>query len=127
MAGINKINLMDSFQLLTDYFAPKIIGEVNDVFVKIARIKGEDIPWHNHKDEDELFYIVEGSLLFEIEGQESFTMNEGDIFIVGRGIKHRVSSSEECKIMLIENKSTAHTGEVITEITRGIDEQLNNV
>jgi quercetin dioxygenase-like cupin family protein len=127
MAGINKINLMDSFQLLTDYFAPKIIGEVNDVFVKIARIKGEDIPWHNHKDEDELFYIVEGSLLFEIEGQESFTMNEGDIFIVGRGINHRVSSSEECKIMLIENKSTAHTGEVITEITRGIDEQLNNV
>jgi quercetin dioxygenase-like cupin family protein len=127
MAGINKINLMDSFQLLTDYFAPKIIGEVNDVFVKIARIKGEDIPWHNHKDEDELFYIVEGSLLFEIEGQESFTMNEGDIFIVGRGINHRVSSSEECRIMLIENKSTAHTGEVITEITRGIDEQLNNV
>lgn len=127
MAGINKINLMDSFQLLTDYFAPKIIGEVNDVFVKIARIKGEDIPWHNHKDEDELFYIVEGSLLFEIEGQESFTMNEGDIFIVGRGINHRVSSSEECKIMLIENKSTAHTGDVITEITRGIDEQLNNV
>ena len=127
MAGINKINLMDSFQLLTDYFAPKIIGEVNDVFVKIARIKGEDIPWHNHKDEDELFYIVEGSLLFEIEGQESFTMNEGDIFIVGRCINHRVSSSEECRIMLIENKSTAHTGEVITEITRGIDEQLNNV
>ena len=55
MAGTNKINLMDSFQQLTDYFAPKIIGEVNDVFVKIARIKGEDIPWHNHKNEDELF------------------------------------------------------------------------
>ena len=123
MAGTNKINLMDSFHLLTDYFAPKIIGEVNDVFVKIARIKGEDIPWHNHENEDELFYIVEGSLLFEIEGQESFTMNEGDIFIVRRGINHRVSSTEECKIMLIENKSTAHTGEVITKITRSIDEQ----
>lgn len=127
MAGTNKINLMDSFQLLTDYFAPKIIGEVNDVFVKIARIKGEDIPWHNHKDEDELFYIVEGSLLFEIEGQEIFTMNEGDLFVVGRGINHRVSSTEECKILLIENKSTAHTGEVISEITKGIDEQLNHV
>ena len=127
MAVTNKLNLIDSFQLLTDYFAPKIIGEVNDVYVKIARIKGEDIPWHNHKDEDELFYIVEGSLLFEVEGQESFTMNEGDIFVVGKGIKHRVSSTEECKIMLIENKSTAHTGEVITKITRSIDEQLNNV
>ncbi len=113
--------------MLTDYFAPKIIGEVNDVFVKIARIKGKDIPWHNHKNEDELFYIVEGSLLFEIEGQENFTMNEGDLFIVGRGINHRVSAVEECKILLIENKSTAHTGEEITEITRSIDEQLNNV
>jgi len=127
MAGINKLNLIDSFQLLTDYFAPKIIGEVNDVYVKIARINGEDIPWHNHKDEDELFYIVEGSLLFEIEGQESFTMNEGDLFVVKSGINHRVSAVEECKILLIENKSTAHTGEVITEITRSIDEQLNSV
>lgn len=123
MAGTNKINLMDSFQLLTDYFAPRIIGEVNDVFVKIARIKGEDIPWHNHKDEDELFYIVEGSLLFEIEGQESFTMNEGDIFIVRRGIKHRVSSTEECKIMLVEQKTTAHTGDVKSAITKSIEQQ----
>ncbi len=123
MAVTNKLNLIDSFQLLTDYFAPKIIGEVNDVYVKIARIKGEDIPWHNHKDEDELFYIVEGSLLFEVEGQESFTMNEGDIFVVGKGIKHRVSSTEECKIMLIENKSTAHTGEVKSAITKSIDQQ----
>ncbi len=123
MAVTNKLNLIDSFQLLTDYFAPKIIGEVNDVYVKIARIKGEDIPWHNHKDEDELFYIVEGSLLFEVEGQESFTMNGGDIFVVGKGIKHRVSSTEECKIMLIENKSTAHTGEVKSAITKSIDQQ----
>ncbi len=123
MAGTSKINLRDSFQQLTDYFAPKIIGEVNDVFVKIAMIKGEDIPWHNHKDEDELFYIIEGSLLFEIEGQESFTMNEGDIFIVGRGINHRVSSKMECKIMLVEQKTTAHTGDIASDITRSIEEQ----
>ena len=123
MAGIDKFNLMDSFQLLTDYFAPKIIGEVNDVFVKIARIKGEGIPWHNHKDEDEFFYIVEGSLLFEIEGNESFTMNEGDIFIVRKGINHRVSSTEECKIMLVEQKTTAHTGDVESAITKSIEQQ----
>ena len=123
MAGTGKIHLRDSFQQLTDYFAPKIIGEVNEVFVKIALIKGEDIPWHNHKDEDELFYIVEGSLLFELEGKESFTMNEGDIFIVGRGINHRVSSTMECKIMLIEQKTTAHTGDIASDITRSIEEQ----
>jgi len=123
MEGMDKINLMDSFQGLTDYFAPRIIGEVNEVFVKIALIKGEDIPWHNHKDEDELFYIVEGSLLFVIEVKERFTMNEGDIFIVGKGINHRVSSTEECKIMLVEQKTTAHTGDVESSITKSIEQQ----
>ena len=59
MEGIGKINLRDSYQLLTGHFAPKIIGEVNDVYVKIASIKGEDIPWHNHREEDELFFVVE--------------------------------------------------------------------
>ena len=123
MAGIDKFNLMDSFQLLTDYFAPRIIGEVNDVFVKIASIKGEDIPWHNHREEDELFYVVDGSLLFEIEGQESFAMNEGDIYVVPRSINHRVSSTEECKIMLVERKTTSHTGDVKSAITRSIAQQ----
>jgi len=120
------MNLKDQFQGITEYFAPKVIGEVNDVYVKVARVKGEDIPWHNHKNEDELFYIVEGSLLFEEEGKESFTMNKGDLYIVKKGVDHRVSATEECKIMLIENNSTAHTGEVVSEVTRTIDEQLGN-
>ena len=119
----NKMNLADSFQLVEEYFAPKIIGEVNDVFIKVARIKGDDIPWHTHKEEDELFYVAEGSLLFEIEGQESFTMNAGDLFIVPMGTPHRVSSDEECRIMLVEKKSTAHTGDVKSSITRSIDQQ----
>jgi quercetin dioxygenase-like cupin family protein len=123
VGDISKFNLADRFQGLTDYFAPRIIGEVNDVYVKIALIKGEDIPWHNHKDEDELFFIVEGSLLFEIEGQESFIMNKGDIFIVRRGINHRISSTEECKIMLVEQKTTAHTGDVESSITKSIEQQ----
>lgn len=117
------MKLTDHFDGISDYFSPKIIGEVNDVFVKVAKVKGEDIPWHAHKNEDELFYIVEGSLLFEMEEKEAFTMNKGDIFIVKKGIKHRISSKEECKIMLIENKSTAHTGDIITDITKTIEQQ----
>ena len=58
-----KFNLSDKFQEVKGYFSPKIVGEVNDVFVKIALIKGDEIPWHNHKNEDELFYILEGELL----------------------------------------------------------------
>jgi len=119
------MKLKDQFENINEYFSPKVIGEVNDVFVKVAKIKGDDIPWHNHKNEDELFYIVEGSLLFEIENQESFTMNQGDLFIIKRGINHRVSAKEECKIMLIENKTTAHTGEVVSEVTKSIEDQLS--
>ena len=114
------MNLKNQLDNVQDYFSPKVIGEVNDVYVKVAKIKGDKVPWHNHKAEDELFYIIEGSLLFEIEGQEPFTMQQGDLFIIKRGINHRVSSTEECKIMLIENKSTAHTGEVESEITKSI-------
>jgi len=118
------MKLLNEFTDVQDYFSPKIIGEVNDVYVKVAKIKGDEIPWHNHKNEDELFYIVDGSLLFEVEGEEAFNMSKGDLFIVKRGINHRVSAKEECKIMLIENKSTAHTGEVVSEVTRSIEEQL---
>ncbi len=119
------MNLKSKFANVNEYFSPKVIGEVNDVFVKIAKIKGDEIPWHNHKDEDELFYIIEGSLLFEIENEESFMMHEGDLFIVKRGINHKVSAEEECKIMLIENKTTAHTGEVKSAVTKSIQEQLS--
>ena len=118
-----KINLRKKFNDIDAYFSPKIIGEVNEVYVKLAKIKGEKIPWHNHKEEDELFYVLEGSLLFEMEGQDAFTMNEGDMFIIKRGINHRVSSVEECKILLVENKSTAHTGEVQTDVTKTIENQ----
>jgi quercetin dioxygenase-like cupin family protein len=117
------MKLTDQFKDIKDYFSPKIIGEVNDVYIKVAIAKGDDIPWHNHKNEDELFYIVEGSLLFEIEGKKPFTMNIGDFYIVKRGINHRISASEECRIMLIENKTTAHTGDIQTDITKSIEQQ----
>ncbi len=118
-----KVNLENSFSTIENYFSPKIIGEVNNKFVKIAKIKGEDIPWHNHESEDELFLILKGSLLMEVENEPSFTMNTGDIYIVKKGVNHRVSSTEECKIMLIESKTTQHTGEIVSEITKSIEEQ----
>lgn len=119
----SKINLQLTIKNIPDYFSPKIIGEVNDVYIKVVKILGEKVPWHNHENEDELFYIIEGSLLFEVEGKDSFIMNEGDVFIVKKGLNHRVSSDEECKIMLIENKTTAHTGDVKSEITKSISDQ----
>ncbi len=117
------MNIKECFDTINEYFSPKIIGEVNDTYIKIAKIKGDKVPWHSHENEDEMFYVVDGNLLFEVEGQDSFVMNSGDFYTVKKGVMHRVSSTEECKIMLIENKSTAHTGEVKSEITKSVSEQ----
>lgn len=118
------MNISDYLSQVNEPFSPKVIGEVNDVFVKVAKIDGEKVPWHNHSYEDEAFFIIKGELLFEEEGKESFLMKNGDFYVVKKGINHRVSSTEECQIMLIENKSTAHTGEVDSEITKSVKEQM---
>ncbi len=117
------MNVNDAFLSMVDYYSPKIIGEVNDQYIKVVKIKGQEVPWHHHENEDELFFIVEGSLLMEIENQEDLIMRKDDFFVVKKGINHRVSSEEECFIMLIESKTTEHTGNVKSSITKSIDEQ----
>lgn len=101
-----------------------MVGEVNDQYIKIAKILGEEIPWHNHEKEDESFYVIEGELLMEVEGIPPFTMKQGDLFVVKKGVSHRVSSEKECRIMLVETKTTEHTGKVKSAVTRSIEEQL---
>ncbi|MEO1253727.1 MAG: cupin domain-containing protein [Bacteroidota bacterium] len=118
------MNIQNHLSKMSEYFSPKVIGEVNDVYVKVAKIKGEDLPWHNHMNEDEGFFILDGELLFEEEGKESFPMKKGDFYVVKKGINHRVSSKKECHVMLIENKTTAHTGDVKSHVTKSVDEQL---
>jgi quercetin dioxygenase-like cupin family protein len=117
-------NLRKLFPLIQGFFSPKVIGEVNDAYVKITRVKGHEVPWHTHDHEDEMFYIVKGSLTMELVGEESFLLGEGEFFIVKRGVEHRVYSDRECWVMLIENKSTRHTGSVQSSITKSIDDQL---
>lgn len=117
------MNLKEESKKVKHFFSPRIIAEVNDQYVKIAKIKGQDIPWHNHEQEDELFYIIEGNLLMEVENQPSFSMKSGDLFVVPKGVNHRVSSTEECIVMLVETKTTKHTGDVTSAITKTIDEQ----
>ena len=118
------MNLNDELLEIKEYFSPKVIGEVNDVYIKLAKIKGDEIPWHNHENEDELFYVLEGKLYFEIEGEVPFNLNKGEMHIVKSGVMHRVSAVEECHIMLIENKTTMHTGDVASAITKSIGSQL---
>lgn len=117
------LNIPNALRAITHHFSPKIIGEVNDVYIKLVKIKGDKVPWHNHKDEDELFYILEGSLEMEIKDSPSFQMSQGDLYVVKKGVEHRVSSRDECHVMLIENKSTKHTGAVSAEITKSVEDQ----
>lgn len=117
------MNVIEEFEGVKEYFSPRIISEVNGQLIKLAKIKGEEVPWHSHKEEDELFLVKKGSLLMEVEGMSSFTMKENDMFVVPKGVEHRVSSEEECWIMLIESKSTKHTGEVESAITKSFDQQ----
>jgi len=118
------MNIQEDYKSIKEYFSPKVLAEVNNSYVKIAKIKGNDLPWHVHQKEDEFFFIIEGKLLMEIQNQDSFLMKEGDYYVVKRGIKHRISSEKECKIMLVEDKTTAHTGEVHSAITKTIEDQL---
>ncbi len=117
------MNVNDAFLSLSNYFSPKIIGEVNDQYIKVVKIKGQEVPWHSHENEDELFYIIEGQLQMEMENQLEFTMKKGDLFVVKKGTNHRVSSTAECLIMLIESKTTEHTGKVKSAISKSIEEQ----
>lgn len=118
-----KLSLIEQFGTVTQYFSPKIIGEVNDVYIKIAKVKGDDVPWHTHDGEDEMFYIVRGHLTMELKERGSFELEEGELYIVEKGIEHRVHADEECWLVLIENKSTKHTGDVRSHITKSIEEQ----
>lgn len=118
------MNLKDTFLSLDNYFSPRIIGEVNDQYIKVVKIKGQEVPWHIHENEDELFYIVKGILLMEIENQPDLKLKKGDLFVVSKGSNHRVSSDEECLIMLIESKTTEHTGKIKSSITKSVDQQF---
>ena len=117
-------NINQELDKVNDFFSPKVIAEVNDQYVKVAKIKGEEIPWHNHANEDELFYIINGSLLMEVENEPDRTMNTGDMLVIKKGVNHRVSAVEECHIMLVEPKTTKHTGEIKSAVTKSIQEQL---
>lgn len=115
-------NIINLFNLVKEYWSPKVIADVNEDYIKIAKIKGE-IVWHDHEDEDEMFYVIKGSFDLYLE-DGIVNLNEGDYYVVKKGVRHRPVAKEECWIMLIEKKDTKHTGNEISNITKSIEEQL---
>ena len=112
----------EAFQSITDYWSPKVISEFNGQYVNIAKRQG-DFVWHDHKEEDELFLIVKGSLSIDFE-DKTIHLKEGEGFVVPKATLHKPHCEEECWVMLIEPKETKHTGDVQTEHTKSIEDQL---
>jgi mannose-6-phosphate isomerase-like protein (cupin superfamily) len=118
----NVMNPAQAAAELKDLWSPRVIAEVDDSYIKVAKVHGT-LMWHSHDDEDELFFILKGCLRIEMEDQ-TVTLNTGDTFVVPKGVRHNPIADDECHIMLIERKSTKHTGNEVSEKTRSIEEQL---
>lgn len=107
---------------LTELWSPRVIAELDDSYVKVAKVHGT-LAWHRHDDEDELFYVLFGSLTIEME-DKTVVLREGDAFVVPKGVRHNPIAEHECHVMLIERKTTLHTGTEVTDRTRSVAEQL---
>ncbi|CAN7278193.1 cupin domain-containing protein [Variovorax sp. LjRoot84] len=110
---------------LTEFWSPRVVAEVDDAYIKVAKVRGS-LAWHSHENEDELFLVLKGHLRIEMESGP-VELGEGEMFVVPKGVRHNPVAEEECHLMLIERKSTLHTGDVVTEKTRSLSEQLRPV
>jgi mannose-6-phosphate isomerase-like protein (cupin superfamily) len=107
---------------LSEFWSPRVIAEVDDSYIKVAKVKGS-LAWHSHENEDELFLVLKGHLRIEMEDR-TVELREGEMFVVPKGVRHNPIAEHECHIMLIEKKTTLHTGDTVTEKTRSLADQL---
>lgn len=119
---MDKINLAEKFGLFSEPWSPKIVAELNGQHVKLARLKGEFV-WHKHEHEDELFFVVDGSLRMEFR-DKTMELHKGDMVVVPRGIEHRPVADAEACVMLFEPVSTLNTGDAGGELTKEVLDRI---
>jgi quercetin dioxygenase-like cupin family protein len=122
---IEPIHLAREAAALKNLWSPRVLAQVNDQYLKVARVHGE-FPWHTHDAEDELFLVLQGALTIgrSTEDGGPITLQPGEAFVVPRGLRHNTSASEETLIALVESVTTQHTGNEKTPLTRSIADQL---
>ena len=116
---IEKVNFAQKFSLFTEHYKPKIIGEVNDLHVKVVKLQG-DFLWHHHDNEDELFLVVKGALRMRVRedgAERELLIMPGEFVIIPRGVEHLPSAEEETHVVLLEPKTTLNTGNVESQRT----------
>jgi mannose-6-phosphate isomerase-like protein (cupin superfamily) len=112
---VSKINLVDKFSCFTDQWSPKIVADLNDSHVKLAKVQGEFV-WHAHAEEDELFMVMKGELTIELRDGR-IMLGPGELVVIPRGVEHRPVAVDEVHLLLVEPKGIRHTGDVITART----------
>ena len=119
---MKKINFSEKLSEFSDHWSPKVIAEMNNYQFKLVKIEGEFI-WHNHADTDETFIVLEGSMFIELE-DETVELNEGEMYVVPRGVNHKPYALEECKVMLGEPRGVVNTGDINNDLTASNDEWI---
>jgi mannose-6-phosphate isomerase-like protein (cupin superfamily) len=109
------VNISQKFDLFNEYWSPRIVGELNDSHVKLAKLKGEFV-WHQHENEDELFLVIKGKLLIKLRDRDLW-LGEGELVVIPKGVEHCPVAEEEVHVMLLEPKSTLNTGDQQNERT----------
>ena len=112
---IEAVNLAQKLTLFQEYWSPKIVGELNENYLKVVKVKGEFV-WHKHDDDDELFLVLKGRLVIQLRDQE-ITLNESDFLVVPKGVEHRPVAEDEAHVLLIEPKTVVNTGDATDERT----------
>ena len=119
---MDKINLNQKLSLFHEHWNPKIVGEMNDSYIKLAKLQGE-FDWHHHDNEDELFFVVKGQLTIKFRDKD-LVLSAGELVVIPKGVDHLPIAAEEVHVMLIEPKGTLNTGNVVTEKTKQVLERI---
>ena len=109
------INLKEKFTKFSEHWSPRVVAEMNDYQFKLAKLRA-DFVWHDHKHTDEVFLVVHGSMSIEFEDR-TVDLNEGEMFVVPKGVKHKPFAKEECHVLLVEPRGVVNTGESGGELT----------
>ena len=112
---MDKVNLAEKLSNFTDYWSPRVVGELNGQHVKLAKLKG-DFVWHHHENEDELFLVLKGRLVIQLRDR-AVTLAPGELFIVPKGVEHKPVADAEVHVLLFEPVGTLNTGNVTDEHT----------
>lgn len=123
MTALHGIDVAAELRQVEAHWTPRVVGQVNDQYVKVAKLLGE-LVWHTHEAEDEMFLVVSGRLRIQLPDDQEVVLTPGQFYVVPRGVQHNPVADEEVEIVLIETVTTRHTGEVVVERTVPVEQQV---